>query len=281
MEQETLGVEMTRNVVGGQNSYVGKSNYFIDWIRHTVRNEKARFHRAFPGRVRFYGAWNNFEEATKAIPKHKLAGYNHKELSTIGFEEMSSVLPWDYPVIYWLSRILNSDSILLDAGGHMGTKFRAFSSYVEIIPSVRWVVYDLPKIAEEGRRLAAQNGLSSLEFISDLSDAPNADILLASGLLQYVDQSLGDLLNCLPARSKYVLLNKVAVRDGERVVTLENFDFAVVPYHIRSRAELFADIDAAGYDILDQWTIPSLSHAIPTHPNLGRSESLGFCLRAR
>ncbi len=158
----------------------------------------------------------------------------------------------------------------------MGTKFRAFSSYVEIIPSVRWVVYDLPKIAEEGRRHAAQNGLSSLEFISDLSDAPNADILLASGLLQYVDQSLGDLLNCLPARSKYVLLNKVAVRDGERVVTLENFDFAVVPYHIRSRAELFADIDAAGYDILDQWTILSLNHAIPTHPNLGRSESLGF-----
>ena len=255
-------------------------NSLWEWMSWSESNLKARIYRAFPHRARFVGAWKSFEEAEKAVPRHKLTGYNHDEMKHVAFDRMSSVLPWDYPVLFWLSQILTADSVVLDAGGHMGTKYRAFSPYLELSPPLRWVVYDQPKIIEEGQRLAERDGLKALEFIRDLADAPKANIVLASGLMQYLDQSLSELLKCMPERSRYVVLNKVAVRDGERIVTLENFDRALVPYQIRNRTKFFADIDEAGYEIMDQWTVPSFAHVIPTHPHLGSSESLGFCLRA-
>jgi putative methyltransferase (TIGR04325 family) len=163
----------------------------------------------------------------------------------------------------------------------MGTKYRAFGNHLDLDSGIEWVVYDLPNMVRAGRQRAEGEGLSRLRFVDDLSEAPDADILLASGLLQYLDIPFDDFLRRLPALPRHLLLNKVQTREGPSVVTLENFTYAEVPYQMRNRAEFLALLDTLGYDIVDQWTIPSLSHVIRTDLYLGSSTSRGYYAKLR
>jgi putative methyltransferase (TIGR04325 family) len=221
------------------------------------------------------GAFATYQEALVAVRPGLLAGYDNDAVADVSFEKMCRIALWDWPVLYWLRRLLPEARCLLDAGGHQGTKFRAFRRHLELDGRLRWVVYDVPAVIRAGRERASRDGLRGLEFVDSLDGAPAADILLASGLLQYLDAPLGHLLGRLQVLPRHLLLNKVATRDGPTVVTLERFPRAEVPYQIRNRAEFLSTLDTAGYDVVDEWEIPNLAHDIPTHPHLGKSTSRG------
>ena len=230
---------------------------------------------------RFTGAYSSFDEAIAAANgAGRLAGYNHQEIAPVSFDEMCKVAPWDYPVLFWLAKLRDDTTGLLDAGGHMGTKFRAFRGLLEPPENFDWVIYELPEIAEAGRQRAKQEGLLQLQFIDDLADAPALPIFLGSGLMQYLDRPLSALLQDLPQLPPHLLLNKVAFRrGGSPVVTLERIGRAYVPYQMRDEAAFVADLQSLGYEQIDRWSIPALSHVIDTHPELGASESAGFYFR--
>jgi hypothetical protein len=63
------------------------------------------------------------------------------------------------------------------------------------------------------------------------------------------------------------------------VVTLERIGKSHVPYQIRSERAFIGDVQALGYSMVDRWTIPSLSHIIETHPEMGASTGAGFYFR--
>lgn len=245
--------------------------------------------RALGGRLRylsplprrFTGAFRSFEEANAAANNAgRLAGYNHKEVAPVSFAEMCKVAPWDYPVLFWLAQLRNETEGLLDAGGHMGTKFRAFRGLLDLSDSYPWVIYELPEIAEAGRRRAEQEKMTQLRFIDDLSAAPVLPVFLGSGLMQYLDRPLSSLLSELPRLPPHLLLNKVSFRrDGKPVVTLERIGRAYVPYQMRDEASFVQDLQRLGYEQVDRWSIPALSHVIDTHPEIGPSESAGFYFR--
>jgi putative methyltransferase (TIGR04325 family) len=179
--------------------------------------------------------------------------------------------------LYWLQRW--SPSSVVDAGGHTGVKYRAFARYLDL-ERIDWVVFDLPAMVRAGRAKVRPED-RTLSFVERLEDAAAAELLLASGLMQYVDTPLVELVRRLRAPPRYILLNKVATRDGPLVVTLQNLGLAEVPYQIRSRNEIPDALEELGYEIVDEWTIPSLAHEIPSHPELGRSTSRGYAARLR
>jgi putative methyltransferase (TIGR04325 family) len=231
--------------------------------------------------LRFRGVFATYEEAAAAVRRGVAVGYDNDAILLRDFDLMCQVKPEDYAILYWLRRLAPQTQVLLDAGGHMGTKYRAFGNYLDLDSGIEWVVYDLPSMVRAGRKMAEDEGLSRLRFVDDLSEAPDADVLLASGLLQYLDIPFDDLLRRLPALPRHLLLNKVQTREGPSVVTLENFTYAEVPYQMRNRAEFLAMLDALGYDIVDQWTIPSLSQVIRTDLYLGSSTSRGYYAKLR
>lgn len=234
---------------------------------------------ASPLQLKFRGAYKSYKEAFDAVPANHIAGYNHRSVADISFDVMCRVAPWDYPVLYWLQRLLPGATRLLDAGGHMGTKFRAFQNHLPLGAPLEWFVYDVPEIVAEGRRRAAAQDLQGLFFIDDLSAIAPVDILLASGLFQYLDMPLTEFIRGLAVMPEHIIINKLALREGDTIVTLENFGEAMVPYQIRSRRPFFAELEKLGYRVVDEWSIPSLSHTIPTHPELGASQSIGCYLR--
>ena len=232
-----------------------------------------------PGTLRFRGAFPSYEAALGAVRPGVLAGYDHDSLSAVSEERMQAVQLWDYPVLYWLQRLAPGISCIVDAGGHTGVKYRAFACHLDL-GRIDWVVFDLPAMVRAGRAKARPED-RTLSFVHRIEDAPRADVLLASGLLQYVDAPLVELVRRMRPPPECILLNKVATRDGPMVVTLENLGMAEVPYQIRNREEIPCAFSELGYDIVDQWVIPSLAHEIPTHPELGRSTSCGYVGRIR
>lgn len=227
----------------------------------------------------FKGAYPTVEAALAGPLGRGMAGYDHDDVAEVSFDRMCKVEVWDYPVILWLERLMPGASALIDAGGHMGTKYRAFRSLLDLEHGPDWIVYDLPAIVRAGRRRAEEDGLR-IGFLDDLAQLPPADILLASGLLQYFPHEASHLVTQLPHRPKHLILNKVATRDGQTVVTMSKVGPSWVPYQIRNRAAFQSDVEAIGYRLVDEWDIPSLSHVIPTHPDLGASQSRGYVFEA-
>ena len=255
--------------------------------KQALKHDIARFYQIPLGRMnyliknrkRFVGSFGTHGEALAAASKHGLAGYDHESVVDISFEKMCKVAPWDYPILFWLQKLLPDNPCLIDAGGHMGTKFRAFGTLLDYQPELEWVVYDLPEMVAAGRDKAELEGVSQLSFIDTPSDLPASDLMLASGLLQYLDTPFSKFLSQLPKLPHHLLLNKVATREGPTIVTLENFGCAFVPYQIRNQEEFISSITDLGYKIIDQWENPSLSHTITTHPELKSSTNLGFYLQ--
>ncbi|MGO4564695.1 hypothetical protein AB4Z52_06440 [Rhizobium sp. 2YAF20] len=86
-----------------------------------------------------------------------------------------------------------------------------------------------------------------------------------SRLMQYLDMPLSALLRRMQKLPTHLILYKVAVRDGETVVTLERIGKSHLSYQIRAEGAFIGDVQALDYSMVDRWTIPPLSHIIETH----------------
>ncbi|WP_068308709.1 methyltransferase, TIGR04325 family [Aliiruegeria sabulilitoris] len=227
---------------------------------------------------RFSGAWPTRDAALASLPPQAVKGYDNDGVAEISFEYMTQVFAWDYPVLFWLKELLPEGGCVLDAGGHMGTKYIAFSTLLPL-DRYEWNIVDLPAIIRAARAEQATGRIpEAIRFVEDAVEAPVADLLIASGLLQYLDVTFADFLDRLQEPPRYIVLNKVAMRNGPQVVTLERIGAASVPYCIRCEREFLAEIAACGYEVRDRWEIAELSNAISTHPWLESSASHGFLL---
>ncbi|MEO8242239.1 MAG: methyltransferase, TIGR04325 family [bacterium] len=225
------------------------------------------------------GAFPNRTAALAAVPRRWIATYDHSDVAAVNFAVMCAVRIWDYPVMFWLEKLHEPGMTILDAGGHFGTKYIAFRGLLKL-HDVSWTVYDLPETVSAGRAAQLRGDVPmEVGFTDDLAKVLPTDLLLASGLLQYLDIPFPDFLARLPNRPRHILLNKVATRDGPSVTTLERIGPARVPYQIRCRGAFEGELADAGYRIADSWEIASLGHVIDTHPDLGRSVSRGYLLQ--
>lgn len=250
----------------------------IDAAFHRIRRVAGAVRRSWSsgGRnAKFRGAFSSYEDAMAAVRPNALAGYDNEQIADVAFDAMCKRWTWDYPVIFWIQRLSKGAKRLLDAGGHMGAKYRAFADVLELPADFEWIVYDVPAIVRAGRERSARDGIRALSFYDTLEATPATDLLVASGLLQYLDIPFTDFLNRLPMKPRHIILNKVATSEGPTIFTLEDFGMAEVPYRVYNHAAFRQLISDAGYRIVDEWTIQFLSH---THTAFGQSTSRGFCL---
>jgi len=239
----------------------------------------SRLKRWSPRQPAMLGAFPDRAAALAGVPRRHLSTYDDADVAAVNFQMMCAVRVWDYPVMFWLDRLHQPGMAILDVGGHFGTKYIAFRRHLRL-DEVAWTVYDLPETVRAARVAQSRGEVpGNVAFVDDLADASAVDLLLASGLLQYLDIPFPQFVARLPNRPQHILLNKVATRDGPSVTTLQRIGPARVPYQIRFRAEFEAQVAEAGYRIADTWEIPSLGHVIDTHPELGRSVSRGYLLQ--
>lgn len=227
---------------------------------------------------RFSQVFETREAAIASLPREQRSGYDDANIAEVSFLQMCQRQSWDYPLLYWMQKVLPEVPVVVDAGGHLGTKYIAFSEVIDLTRT-KWVVYDLPGIISAARTKQGQDALpAAITFVDNTDALPDSDLLIASGLLQYLDLSFAAFVGQLGHRPKYILLNKVAMRDGPGLFTVERIGAGRVPYQVRSKAQWEQEVAEMGYQIHDTWSIPNLGHVISTHPWLGRSESRGYFL---
>jgi putative methyltransferase (TIGR04325 family) len=265
------------------------------WLAHRTVDEiarwplvrsilRARYDRLFEANRTanlFRGVYDTFEEARRAAPAHLPIGYDHPGAAAMYRERMTTVYAHDYPVMFWLQKLLAQGCTdLFDLGGHVGIRYYAFAPYVDLPEPVRWVVYDVPAVVEAGRQMALERGLESrLSFSTRFDDLEGAGVLIALGSIHYLPETLADRLKRVKAPPAHLIFNGVPVHSRYSYFTLQSIGTAFCPYRIAAMPEFMASFEALGYRLVDRWDNPDKRCTIPFHPDRSLDRYFGFYFR--
>jgi putative methyltransferase (TIGR04325 family) len=203
----------------------------------------------------FRGVYRTFEEARASAPPSKPIGYDIPEAAAMYRERTRRVYPSDYPVMFWLEKLFAAGARrIVDVGGHIGVSYYAYQRYVRYPADLRWVVYDVPAVVASGREWAADNdALRQLAFSSGLDVLREADVVMASGSLQYLEETIDELLQRNEARPRWVLINLLPVHAEKSYFTLQSIGVSFCPYRIYGRRDLEQGLSKLGYVLRDVW----------------------------
>jgi putative methyltransferase (TIGR04325 family) len=227
---------------------------------------------AFPYRGgQFRGVYDDFLQAEADVPKGKNIGYNHANLAREYQDNLSLRLEsFDYPILFHLDRIIRKGCrTILDFGGNLGIHYLRYRRHLEL-DEVKWIVLDVPEITKVGRETCAE--VPNLAFINDITECrqPKVDVLLASGIAQYV-ASPNLLLSKMiyrGIRPAHVLINRLPLYDGPQFVTLQNGGLVYYPQYVFNREKYVRAIEDLSYGLIDSWPDAADSCIIPFHPEM-------------
>jgi putative methyltransferase (TIGR04325 family) len=185
------------------------------------------------------------------------------------------MFPSDYAVLYWLSRLLPDTRLLFDLGGDVGSRYLAFRKYLTYPSNFTWLVNEIPAVVGLGRTIAQEETAPHLHFTTDYSRLAEADILLASGVLQVLEDWNG-FLRRAPSLPRHVLINRTPVGDQPEAATLCAIGVSFNPYHIFNRRSFIAAFVDLGYRLVDEWRTPENACRIPDHASYSLDAFSGF-----
>jgi putative methyltransferase (TIGR04325 family) len=223
----------------------------------------------------FRGLYPNFVEAARDIPAGRLFSYDNEASATRVLDEWLGVYPNDYPVMFWLAKLLRERSFVFDWGGNVGLKYFAYRRFIDYPQNLVWLVAEVPAVVEVGRKIALRESAGAVRFTTELDELGGADVLLAAGVLHFIDDPLARL-RAMSQLPRHLLLNKVPAYEMPSAVTLQNMGTAFCPYHLFNRRELVGRIEALGYRQVDDWNSPDVSCEIPFFPKHSIDAYSGF-----
>jgi len=225
-----------------------------------------RYFKAMTGNTRlFHGIYPDFPTAVAAAPRDKPIGFDNAGSSLRLADERHAVTPSDYPVMFWLSNVIDKDTTIFDFGANVGISYFAYRSRLEYPASLTWIAHDVPAVVEAGRAIARTCDAPHLQFTSDVAGISRADVMIAAGSLHFVEDPLAGLRSAarLP---RHLIINKTPLLDQPSAVTLHAFGTAYCAYHLLNRTAFLAELGALGYRIVDEWRNPGLGCNVPFHP---------------
>jgi putative methyltransferase (TIGR04325 family) len=228
----------------------------------------------------FFGVHTTWDEAASAARAFGLEGYDNTASANLYLNRVR-MDPHDYPSLYWLTRSLQEGMKgVFDVGGAIGIKFQAFREPLRQFPGLVWRVQDVPAMVARGRELAAQRGpdAAGLEFTDRFEDGDGLDILFASGVLQYLPRTLGELLSGYRRLPRRIVINTAAIHLEREYFTVNSLGTAFCPYRIQTQAGLVRGLTALGYRLRESWINPDKPLTIPYRPDYSLRHYSGFCL---
>lgn len=227
----------------------------------------------------FHGVYGSWDEAVRAAEGHGRAGYDNSDSAQL-YNHRTRMDPHDYPSLYWLTRSLGEGMRgVFDVGGAIGIKFMAFREPLSSWPDLDWCVQDVPAMVAHGRKLAQERGdQGRLRFTDRFDDGQGLDVLFASGVLQYLPQTLGEMLSGWQRLPKRIVINTAAIHPQHAFFTVNSLGTAFCPYRVQTQASLVRGLSALGYKLRESWINPDKPMLIPFDPEHSLRHYSGFCL---
>jgi putative methyltransferase (TIGR04325 family) len=201
------------------------------------------------------GDYRSFAGAAAGAPAGKLAGYDHRSVVDLHRPFVDEFNSGDYPVLFWLLRLLPSVRRIFELGGSIGRGYYAYRAYLPFPPELRWTICETPETAQVGEDIARERKDAQLAFTSDRQPVEAPELYATFGTLQYIEQSFAEIIGSLRARPPHLLINRVPLGEGYSFVTLQNNGSWFSPYKVEDKVALIQGIGALGYELVDQWKV--------------------------
>jgi putative methyltransferase (TIGR04325 family) len=234
-------------------------------------NSALGFRRVFP----------SFAAAQNCASKYIQAGHEHPDEIRFHTAASDMVRESDYPVLFYLRPLVSKLRHVFDLGGNVGNLFYAYQRALDFPPGLLWTVYDLPVKKPIGEKLASSRGETRVRFASELAEANDADVFIASGSLHYFEEPLYNLLKSLRALPRHVFINRTPFSTGHDLITVQDNRSYLVPCKLHSRSNLIVGMQALGYSLVAEWPVHERHLNVPTHPDLCSPTYLGFYFRKK
>lgn len=215
------------------------------------------------------GVYETLEAAKAACPSEIHSDYdvcNKSHSIDAEIKRAYQIQYEDYPVLFWLQRLIRPGIQIADLGGSTGGTFYAFKDVLDLPDDMEWLVAELPGAVEHGMRVAEARGETRLAFTTELGPEHSPDVLITLGTLQYMPQRLPQILSGLSALPSHIIVHRLPITEGPAYWTIQNLDIAHVPYYIHNHDELVAGVKSLGYQLIDS-CYTNRRIRIPFHPS--------------
>ena len=226
----------------------------------------------------FFGVHDTWEAAEAAAQGYGRAGYDNSDSARI-YDYRLRIDPHDYPSLYWLTRSLHEGlRSVFDIGGAIGIKYIAFRDAHKAFADLAWRVCDVPAMVVHGQELATERGdAERLSFTSNVDEGEGFDILFASGVLQYLPRTLGEIVAGYTRKPRRILVNTAAIHPEFDFFTVNSIGTAFCPYRVQTQATLTRGLGKLGYRLREAWTNPDKPLVIPDDPAHSLRNYSGYC----
>jgi len=224
----------------------------------------------------YSGVYQSHADALADVPKSRLGGWNHDASANLWVDQIDPVRLSTYPVFFWLNKLYGPNLALTDLGGSIGLTYYGYRRYSQLPAGASWTVVEVPKIAAQGAAIAEREKAVELRFVDRIESVDRCDILLSAGALQFMETSIPGLLESLPGKPRYVLLNKLPVTRLADCWTLQNYGPAVTPHRLFNEGAFLRYFEGHGYRMRDRWAVQDLDCLIPFYPERFLKEFSGF-----
>jgi putative methyltransferase (TIGR04325 family) len=240
----------------------------VPGVRWMLRAAYDRRVRAGPDKWQFWSAFPTYHDAVAAAEAAGLAkdaiGYESGVIATRGRSTYEQMYIHDYAALWWLARFVSlatDDSTrpltIVDLGGHYGEKYRVFRHIWQPARAASWIVLETSSGARAAAALPPSDQLPELHFTADRGCLNGATILYASGSLQYIPDTLWEILDAVADPPMHIVLNKLPLSEGRDCWTIQNAWTAVLPYHVFNRDRFLSELAERGYRPVDEWKVPN------------------------
>lgn len=250
-------------------------------LRWVARRTYDRFFERHRSGNHYRGVYPSYAEALRHTPTDSQMGFDNSIAAAQYRHRISDMAVSEYPVLLWLSRLLDErQRTIFDLGGHFGLFYYALQRYRQLPADLRWTVSDLPSIVQAGQEWAQTHDTShQLTFTEDPERGSGHDVMLILGTLQYLDYPLEELLGKLKQLPAYIIVNLSPMHPTMDFYTVQNMGFSFAPYHVMSIPNFMSVMQNFGYTILDQWQSYERDCHIPFQPQHDIDCYAGFCLQ--
>ncbi len=245
-----------------------------DFVPPLLVRQFRRFGLAKRGGISFQGPYSTWEKA-----EHLSKGYDDEEIADrvlsstlrvkrgeVAFERDSCVfdeIQYSWPVtagLMWAAARFGGKLSVLDFGGSLGSCYFQNRKFLQGLLSVHWSIVEQSHFVQIGRKYIQDDQLLFYESVQDALLVQKPNVVLLSGVLQYLRDPfvvLSKLINC---GATTILIDRTSFHDGERDTLLiqkvgKDIYPASYPLWIFSKSK-FVEFLSLSFEVVAEHTCP-------------------------
>lgn len=130
------------------------------------------------------------------------------ERDSVVFDDME--LP--FPLLAGLLRAATGRDgklAVLDFGGSLGSTYFLCREYLSVLPYLKWYVVEQERFVHKGRDLFESEQLSFKFSMQECTAIETPDVILFSGVLQYIEHAFDFLQQAIDIRPEYIIVDRM------------------------------------------------------------------------